>query len=417
MNPINGDGFPPRECDESGGFSVIFAEKVIHLAELLGISPQWSELRFGNVSRRISSYTTSQRITAVLAGLACGLRGIAPGNTVLRTNTALQELTGGMFPDQGTIHRWLNQTTEEQAVALRGHLHQVAREHGKFWSILYSRKRLVVDLDAQGLAARGERFERAVRGYLGEGLDRGYQRFVAYVGETHEVLDEFLRPGNTMLTGELKELLVGLNEIFPEECRARTVIRADAHGGTLINLQAMQAAGYSYLCRMMSKWSIQRIRKEHCSAPGRQLAFGDGPEKASIECWEVPQWELHGRRKKDGQVRSRAVVFREALPEGKDFWTVLLTNLTDPTPEELWTQYHERSGTIEEYNDQSERAFHLEVIRTSSFSGLNAIHALVGLCWNLSVWAIEDLKLPPTQAPTAEPSRWVPALGRHRDKS
>ena len=88
---------------------------------------------------------------------------------------------------------------------------------------------------------------------------------------------------------------------------------------------------------------------------------------------------------------------------------MLVTDLTQETPQELWTQYHQRSGTIEEYNDQSERAYHLEVLRTGSYDGLNALHALLALCWNLSVWATEDLELPPTEAPHAERSRWVKA--------
>jgi hypothetical protein len=129
--------------------------------------------------------------------------------------------TAGRFPDQGTIHRWFQQATAEQAQAWRQHLHQVMKREGRFWQTLFSGGRVVVDLDAQGLAAHGARFEKAAYGHLGEGLDRGYQRFVAYAGQTREVLDEFLRPGNTMLTGELTELLNGLNEIFAAEDRPR----------------------------------------------------------------------------------------------------------------------------------------------------------------------------------------------------
>jgi hypothetical protein len=88
---------------------------------------------------------------------------------------------------------------------------------------------------------------------------------------------------------------------------------------------------------------------------------------------------------------------------------MLVTSSTQETPQELWAQYHQRSGTIEEYNDQSERAYHLEILRTGSYAGLNALHALLALCWNLSVWATEDLELPPSEAPHAERSRWVRA--------
>jgi hypothetical protein len=398
-----GKGVQPREA---GGFSVICAEKIIELLRAMGLPAEWSRLELGHVSRRTTAYGTPERITAVLAGLACGLRGFAPGNGLLRGNSALQSALGGRFPDQGTIHRWFQQTTAEQAQAWRQHLHQVMKWEGRFWQALFSGGRVVVDLDAQGLAAHGARFEKAEYGYLGEGLDRGYQRFVAYAGQTREVLDEFLRPGNTMLTGELTELLNGLNEIFAPEDRPRVVIRTDSHGGTFRNLQQLQAAGYGYLCRLLSQSGVQRMRDTVAATPGKQFVPGSS---RVIEYWDAPEWTLSGHRPKQGVVQTRAVLFRDCKAGKDDYWTMLVTSSTQETPQELWAQYHQRSGTIEEYNDQSERAYHLEILRTGSYAGLNALHALLALCWNLSVWATEDLELPPSEAPHAERSRWVRA--------
>lgn len=403
MDRSIGKGVPPRE---SGGFSVICAEKMIAMLRAMGLLAEWSRLELGHVSRRVTSYATPERVIAVLAGLACGLRGFAPGNSLLRGNTALQSALGGRFPDQGTIHRWFQQTTPEQAQTWRQHLHQVMRREGRFWQALFSGNRLVVDLDAQGLAARGARFEKATYGHLGEGLDRGYQRFVAYAGQTREVLDEFLRPGNTMLTGELTELLNGLNELFAPEDRPRVVIRTDSHGGTFHNLQQLQAAGYGYLCRLLSRSGIQRMRDTVAATPGQQFVPG---RSRVIEFWDVPAWTISGRRPQQGVVQTRAILFRDRQEGKEDYWTMLVTSSTQETPQELWAQYHQRSGTIEEYNDQSERAYHLENLRTGSYDGLNAFHALLALCWNLSVWATEDLELPPTDSPHAERSRWVKA--------
>ena len=394
---------------EGGGFSVVLAEKVLAWSRSLGLPAEWDQLGFGNVSHRSTGYLTSQRLSAVLAGLACGLRGVAPGNTVLRTNTAMQHATGGRFPDQGTIHRWLSQVTDQQAAALRSHLHEVVRDQGWFRDVLRSGRRLFVDVDAQGLVARGSRFERAAWGRLGGQLDCGYQRYVAYVGQTREVLDEFLRPGATTLLTELPEVLAGLNEVFPRDDRERVVIRADAHGGTVNNLRALKTAGYSYVCRMLSRLGINRLRREVCVAAGQPIEVRDSTNTPRrLTCWDVPDWTIRGRDRRP--VHSRAVLYHEVLSDGREFWLVLLTNLTDLRPDELWSQYHQRSGTIEEYNDQSERAFHLEVVRTGCAAGHNALLALVGLCWNLTVWCLEDLRLPPVAAPQADNNRWISAL-------
>jgi hypothetical protein len=387
---------------------VVIAEKVLAFARSLGLPAEWDRLGFGNVSQRSTAYLPSQRLSALLAGLACGLRGVAPGNTLLRTNTAMQYATGGRFPDQGTIHRWLSQVTDQQAAAVRSHLHQVVCDQGRFRDVLRS-GRLIVDVDAQGLVARGSRFEHATWGRLGGQLDCGYQRYVAYVGQTREVLDEFLRPGATMLLTELPEVLAGLNEVFVREDRERVVIRADAHGGTVNNLRALKTAGYSYLCRMLSRLGINRLRREVCVATGQPIEVRDSANaRRRLMCWDVPDWTIQGRDHRP--VHSRVVLYHETLSAGREFWLVLLTNLTDLRPDELWIQYHQRSGTIEEYNDQSERAFHLDVVRTGCAAGHNAVLALVGLCWNLTVWCLEDLRLPPVAAPQADHDRWASAL-------
>src|SRR5262249_8119927 len=172
----------PARRDPTSGASPVLAERVLRLAEALGLPRQWQTLAFGNPSRRSTAFATEHRLAPVLAGSAFGLRGLAPANLWLRPNTALRQHTGGRFPDQGTIHRWLAQATDAQAAALRRHLHEVARAHGRFWQELYSGRLLVVDIDGQGLVARGRRFQRAHGGYLGGGMDTGYPRHGCYAG-------------------------------------------------------------------------------------------------------------------------------------------------------------------------------------------------------------------------------------------
>src|SRR5260370_30043719 len=84
--------------DGSGGFSVVLAERVLRLADGLGLVAEWSRLGFGRPSGRVTSYPTDRRIGAVLAGLACGLRGAAPGNPLLRPNRAPRQGPGGPVP-------------------------------------------------------------------------------------------------------------------------------------------------------------------------------------------------------------------------------------------------------------------------------------------------------------------------------
>jgi hypothetical protein len=391
------------------GFSVVLVERVLHEAQALKLVDAWTHLPLGHPSGRRTAYRPEQRLTALIAGLTAGLQGIAPGNTWLRPHPALRAWLGGRFPDQGTIHRWLDQVTAEQSARVRDHLHQATHAHGRFWEVLWSGSYLVVDVDGQGLVARGQRFERAARGYLGEGMDRGYHRYVCYAAATGEVLDEWLAPGNKTLMSQLPELVTGLNAVIPKEYRDRVIVRGDAHLGTIGNLRELRQHHYHYLCPLQSWSAIQRLREQVQTARGGWFDEVDSTGQVHhVQFWVLPHWRLSGKGKTRRLV-TRATVYRERSAQGKEAWLVLVSDLKREKGRRLWQRYHERGGTIEEYNDQSERAFHLEVMRTSHFEGLNALQSLVGLCWNLALWARETLWLPPVLAPTAAPAAWVAA--------
>src|SRR5262249_43830359 len=148
------------------------------------------------------------------------------------------------------------------AARVRAHLHQVVRAHGRFWEVLHGAPLVVVDVDGQGLVARGHHFERAARGYLGEGMDTGYQRYVCYAADTHEVLDEFLAPGNKTLMSQLPELLAGLNAVIPPAYRERVLLRGDAHRGTIGNLRELRRQRYHYVCPLQSWSASKRLREQ-----------------------------------------------------------------------------------------------------------------------------------------------------------
>jgi hypothetical protein len=137
----------------------------------------------------------------------------------------------------------------------------VVRQHGRFWQELWSSRYLVLDVDGQGLVARGQRFEKAAQGWLGEGIDCGYQRYVCYAGVTQEVLDEFLAPGNQTLRSQFPVLLAGLDAILPRRDRHRVVLRGDSHAGTIGNLRTCRAHGYHYLCPLQSWSAAKRLRE------------------------------------------------------------------------------------------------------------------------------------------------------------
>ena len=133
----------------------------MELAAKLGIERAWTGLWLGEPTVRCTSDRPEHRIRAFLAGLACGLRGIAAGNQWLRNDTAIRRLCDDRFPDQGTIHRWLEDVSPPQVLELRRHLQESVRQHGRFRHQLGLPGGIIVDVDAQGIVAAGQRWELA----------------------------------------------------------------------------------------------------------------------------------------------------------------------------------------------------------------------------------------------------------------
>ena len=44
------------------------------------------------------------------------------------------------------------------------------------------------------------------------------------------------------------------------------------------------------------------------------------------------------------------------------------------------------------------------------FEGLQALRSLIGLCWNLTQWTLEELRLPPVPSPASSSESWLAAV-------
>jgi hypothetical protein len=392
------------EPASGSGSSPLVAVKVMDLAAKLGIERAWTGLWLGHPTARRSAYRAEHRIRALLAGLACGLRGISAGNQWLRHDPAIRRLCDDRFPDQGTIHRWLEDVTPPQVLELRRHLQQSVRQHGRFRHQLGLPGGIIVDVDAQGIVAAGQRFVQAKLGWMGDGFERGFQRLVCYCASTGEILDEQLQPGDGSLLTGMSRLLDSLDELFAPEDRSRVRLRGDGHAGTIATIARAQQAGYQYVLKLFHSRTVGRIRQAVADLRGEDFPTPQG----TARCWDVPAWTLTNKDGPQRSVTTRVVLFADP-PDDQghcQWWAVAVS---EGVAAEFWQMYRDRGGAIEEYFDQSFRAYHLEIKRTSGLTGLEAVHLLAGLCWNLLRWELAELQLPPATAPTRSREAWVRA--------
>jgi len=387
------------------GSSPLAAIKVMDLAAKFRIDRAWAGLWLGHPTARKSAYRAEHRIRSLLAGLACGLRGISAGNQWLRQEPAMRTLCDGRFPDQGTIHRWLEAVNPMQVVQLRKHLQQSVRQHGRFRHQLGLPGGIIVDVDAQGIVAAGQRFVQAKLGWMGDDFERGFQRLVCYCASTGEVLDEQLEPGDGSLLTGMSGLLDSLDELFAPEDRPQVWLRGDGHAGTIATIGRVQQAGYQYVLKLFHSRTVDRIRKAVADLPGEDFPTPQG----TARCWDIPAWTLTNKDGPQRHVTTRVVLFADPPNDGgrRQWWAVAVSG--SRAAAEFWQMYRDRGGAIEEYFDQSFRAYHLEIKRTSGLTGLEAVHLLAGLCWNLLRWELAELRLPPATAPIRPREAWVRA--------
>jgi hypothetical protein len=381
------------------------------LADALNISEAWESLGIGRPTGRVTAYRGADRIRAILMGLACGLPGIAPGNDTLRPSSAMSRWLGGRFPDQGTIPRWLQAATIEQAEAVRTHLHESVLQHGRFRQHRFSAQELIVDVDGQSLVARGKGFERTALGDCDGKYEPSSQRFSCDVPQTREVIDELLRPGNEAPATVFPDMLTALCDLFEPDDRGRVILRGDVQFGTIPLIHEVQQAGFGYVFKMHTS-TVKRLVKDLAGTEPK--SFADPQTGQTVDVWQIDKLKLERHREGPVQtITTPAVLFREQECAGDDerpksrYWGLLVQ--TEKTGCELRQCYRDRGGAIEEFFDQTETGYHLEIKRTASFAGLWIVHQLAALCWNLTTWGTEDLRLPPPYQPDAAPEDWVPA--------
>jgi hypothetical protein len=181
---------------------------------------------------------------------------------------------------------------------------------------------------------------------------------VCYAGATDEVLDEFLAPGNKTLMSPLPLLLAGLDEVLPRAYRNRVVLRGDRPLGTIGNLRACRAHGYHYLCPLQM-WSAEKRLREEVQPRGQRggwfTAVESKGQEHRVQYGIVRRWRLSGKGK-SRKLSTHATVYCAYLPTGKQERSVLGSDLKRQQGRRLGLAYRQRGGTIEEDNDQAERA-------------------------------------------------------------
>src|SRR5260221_295569 len=241
-------------------------------ASLAAVGVKLRELKlFEPIGQRvqIAQKTIKDRPTDKLydafISLLAGAHGLVEINTRLRADIALQRAFGrSRCAEQSVVQDTLNACTAENVEQMEQAMDSIYRQHSQGHEHDYQASFQVLDVDMSGLPC-GPKAAFASKGYFAKQRNRrGRQLGRVLASSYEEIVVDRLFDGKTQLTRALQPLMQAAEETLQldEDKRRRTIVRVDAGGGSLddVNwLLARDKQGLGISKRSKKRFAAQQM--------------------------------------------------------------------------------------------------------------------------------------------------------------
>jgi hypothetical protein len=236
------------------------------------------------IKQKTIRHTPIEKLNDAFIAILAGAHGLSEINTRLRSDESLQRAFGrSSCAEQSVVQQTLNACTPRNVVEMEQAMNLIFRRHSKAYSHNYRRRWQLLDIDMTGLPC-SKRAELSAKGYFSTKGIR-YGRQLGRVVATHyqEIVTDRLYPGNVQLSKSLRQL-VALAEATLElndYRRSRTILRIDAGGGSLDEVNWLLARGYQLHGKDISAkraegWAYTVKRwYDDPQHPGRQVGWAE----------------------------------------------------------------------------------------------------------------------------------------------
>src|SRR5258708_26479913 len=184
--------------------------------------------------------------------LLAGAHGLVEINTRLRADGALQRAFGrSRCAEQSVVQDTLNACTTENVQQMQHAMDRIYRQHSQGFGHDYQASFQVLDIDMSGLPC-GPKAAFATKGYEASQRNRRGRHLGRVLASRYgEIVVDRLFEGNTQLTRALQPLLLAAEETLQcnEHKRHQTLVRVDAGGGSLDDVNWLLARGYLVHCK------------------------------------------------------------------------------------------------------------------------------------------------------------------------
>ncbi len=204
----------------------------------------------------------TDKLYDALISLLAGAHGLVEINMRVRADSALQRAFGrSRCAEQSVVQDTLNACTAENVEQMEQAMDAIYRQHSQGYRHDYQASFQILDVDMSGLPC-GSKAAFATKGYFAKQRNRrGRQLGRVLASRYGEVVVDRLFDGKTQLTRALQPLVLAAEETLrlDEDKRRHTIVRVDAGGGSLGDVNWLLARGYLVHCKDYSGQQAKRL--------------------------------------------------------------------------------------------------------------------------------------------------------------
>ena len=336
-------------------------------------------------------------------------------NTCLRSDQALQKAFGrDRCAEQSVIQETLSASTSDTVKQMEQAMDEIYQHQSQGYRHDYFQQYQILDVDLTGLPC-GKKAALATKGYFaGARNRRGRQLGRALATRYGEVVVDRLFEGRTSLATAFQPLVLAAEQTLglDEAKRSRTLLRVDAGGGSLDDVNWALSRGYQIHCKDYSGQRACRLAAsvttwiDDPDEPSRQIGWVEEP--APEYARDVVRIAVH-KRKANGQW-GIAVLISTLLPaEVFELTRGDAEQLQSPTQILLAhiRLYDQRGGGVESSFKSDKQGLGLSKRTKKRFEAQQMVMLLSSLAHNVIVWAHNWLTEPASKLLHYGPLRMV----------
>src|SRR6266567_6656065 len=347
----------------------------------------------------------SDKLYDALISILAGAHGLVEINTRLRADVALQRAFGrSRCAEQSVVQDTLNACTAANVKQMEQAMDRVYQQHSQGYHHDYQASFQVLDVDMSGLPC-GPKAAFATKGYFAKQRNRrGRQLGRVLASHYGEIVVDRLFDGKTQLTRAMPPLMLAAEGTLhlDEDKRRRTIVRMDAGGGSLEDVNWLLARGYLVHCKDYSGQQAKRLAKSvqdwyaDPSHPERQFGW----VSETTEAYVRPVKRIAVRcRKPDGTFAYGVLISALSAQHVLTLTCQPLSLLADPAAVLLAYVrfYDQRGGGVETSFKGDKGGLGIGKRSKKRFAAQQMLTLLSSLAHNVIVWAHQWLASPALQ--------------------